>query len=360
MDTASKTLCLPVNPKLDRGKIFPVFIPFAGCPHHCIFCAQESQTGKGKQSVAKAIGEAKLAFPEFLAKTKSRLKKSPAEKTIIDIAFYGGTFTAISDTDFSLCLAFFKDCKELAGQHNITLLGRCSTRPDALHEERLAKLQAIGIDLIELGIQSFDDAVLSQSSRACTKETALTACQTVLQKGFKLGIQLMAGLPSQDEAVFLKDIETALAIMPHCMRYYPCLVPEGTPLAKLFLEEKYTPWTNEQCIHTLGYALAMAWKKRIPVIRLTVAPEQEFDMHLAAGPRHPALGSDIMGYAIYTILKDTLAKLKRPVQKICIPANFQGCVFGTKNRLKKRFSSLIPVEKIIFTKEKSDKIIISY
>lgn len=93
MNTASQTLCLAINPKLERGKIFPVFIPFAGCPHHCIFCAQESQTGAGRQSVVQAIAKAKTAFPEFLAKIKS---------PFADMAFYGGTFTAISETDFSL------------------------------------------------------------------------------------------------------------------------------------------------------------------------------------------------------------------------------------------------------------------
>lgn len=351
MDTALKTLSLVLNPKLERGKIFPIFIPFAGCPHHCIFCAQEQQTGKGKQSVAKAISEAKNAFPEFLAKIKSPL---------VDIAFYGGTFTAISDADFSLCLAFFAESKEFAKQHGITLLGRCSTRPDALHEERLNQLHAAGIDLIELGIQSFNDTVLTQSSRAYTKKTALTACETVLQNGFKLGIQLMAGLPSQDETVFLKDTETALAINPHCMRYYPCLVPEGASLAKLFFEKKYTPWANEQCIQTLGCALAMAWQAKIPVIRLTVAPEQEFDSRLVAGPRHPSLGSDIMGYAIYTLLKETLAKLEQPVQKILVPAKYQGCFFGTKNWLKKEYAELVPLGRLIFAKEQSEQIMIVY
>lgn len=359
MDTALKTLCLAVNPKLERGKIFPLFIPFAGCPHHCIFCAQDSQTGKGKQSADQAIGEAKLAFPEFLAKTKSQ-KKLPAKSPVIDMAFYGGTFTAISDNNFSLCLDFFEGCKELARQHGMKLLGRCSTRPDALHRERLKKLQAAGIDLIELGIQSFEGTVLEQSGRAYAKETALTACKTVLENGFKLGIQLMAGLPAQDEAMFLNDVETAISLTPHCMRYYPCLVPAGTDLAKLFLAKKYTPWTNEQCIQTLGYALALAWQAQIPVIRLTVAPEKEFDTHLVAGPRHPALGSDIMGYAFYTLLKDTLAKLEQPAQKIYIPAPYQGCFFGTKNWLKEEYAELVPLKKIIFTKEQSEQIKIVY
>ena len=359
MPATAKTHNIPINPKLERGTIFPVFIPFAGCPYHCIFCAQESQTGKGRQSVAKAIAEATTEFPKFITKINARAK-SLAQSPLVDIAFYGGTFTAISDTDFSLCLDFFQNCKAAAQEHGIEMLGRCSTRPDALAAERLEKLHAAGIDLIELGIQSFDDTVLAQSSRAYTKEIAVHACQSVLKNNFKLGIQLMAGLPSQDEAVFFKDAETAIALHPHCMRYYPCLVPKGTALAELFLAQQYAPWTNEQCIQTLGAALAMAWQAQIPVIRLTVAPEQEFDTQLAAGPRHPALGSDIMGYAIYTLIKYSLKTLKNPVRQIYIPAHLQGCFFGTKNWLKKEYVLHIPLEKLIFVKEKSHEIKVCY
>lgn len=363
MNDSPQTRCLDINPKLERGKIFPVFIPFAGCPHHCIFCAQESQTGKGKQDATKAIAEAERAFPKFLAN---------AQTPLIDIAFYGGTFTAISDEDFSLCLAFFEKCKKQAQQHGVTVLGRCSTRPDALpdalydalygalYKDRLNKLRSAGIDLIELGIQSFDDTVLSLSSRAYTKENAQKGCQTVLENGFKLGIQLMAGLPEQNEAVFLNDVKTALSLKPHCLRYYPCLVPEQTALAKLYRAQKYAPWTNEQCIKTLGYALAMAWKAKIPVIRLTVAPEQEFDTHLVAGPRHPALGSDIMGYALYVFLKEELAALERPAQNILIPAKYQGCFFGSKNYLKNEYAKFISLGQLTFIHEKFNKIKIYY
>lgn len=351
MQKTPKLHILNINPKLERGKIFPIFIPFAGCPHHCIFCAQERQTGTGRQSVAEAVSKAQIAFPEFLAKTKSAL---------IDIAFYGGTFTAIDEEDFFLCLDFFKSCKELAEEKGITLLGRCSTRPDALTPERLQQLKALGIDLIELGIQSFNDTVLTQSNRAYTKETAILACQTVLAQGFKLGIQLMAGLPSQNETTFLNDVNTALDETPHCMRYYPCLVPEKTPLARLFQEGKYAPWSNEQCIEALGKALALAWQADIPVIRLTVAPEQEFDTHLAAGPRHPSLGSDIQAAALYSLIRDALASHNNTAQQILIPAHLRGCLFGTRNRLKNAYANAIPLEKLIFTSEKSNKIKICY
>lgn len=360
MDFYRKTF----DAKLNRGKIFPVFIPFAGCPFQCIFCSQETQTGKGEQSVFSAIKNAGKDFPFFLEQVKNKTpRRNETQKTVIDIAFYGGTFTAVPEKDFALCLDFFKSCKKLAEPHAVTVLGRCSTRPDALTPERLEKLKNAGIDLIELGIQSFDDTVLLKSKRGYCAKQAAFACRQVLDLGFNLGIQLMAGLPAQDPNIFLNDVRKALDLTPRCLRYYPCLVPGGTGLAALFLKKEYVPWSNEMCIETLGMALHEAWLAKTPVIRLTVAPEQAFDENLLAGPRHPALGSDILSFALYILIKNAVSDLKascpqnskfplpasaRAIHKILIPARYQGCFFGTRNRHKNIYAELLPLEKFVF------------
>lgn len=329
-----------VNRKLPRGKIFPLFIPFAGCPHTCIFCAQESQTGRGKMSAAKAVAQAKNDFPLFLERCRGDL---------IDMAFYGGTFTAINEEDFRLCLDFFKDCRNLAEKQGKTLLGRCSTRPDSLYPERLKAMKEAGFDLIELGIQSFNDSVLLKSGRGYTAETAETACRTVKDSGFLLGMQLMAGLPLQTEEVFLEDVRKTFLQNPACLRCYPCLVPDGTGLAALLRRGEYAPWTNEMCIRTIGRALALAWERSIPVIRLCVAPEQEFDKNLAAGPRSPSLGSDIMAYALYLTIKESIAAMPS-AQKVILDTSWQGCLFGTKNFLKEKYAALMPLQNITLAK----------
>lgn len=360
MDFYRKTF----DAKLNRGKIFPVFIPFAGCPFQCIFCSQETQTGKGEQSVFSAIKNAGKDFPFFLEQVKNKTpRRNETQETVIDIAFYGGTFTAVPEKDFALCLDFFKSCKKLAEPHAVTVLGRCSTRPDALDPERLEKLKNAGIDLIELGIQSFDDTVLLKSKRGYCAKQAAFACRQVLDLGFNLGIQLMAGLPAQDPNIFLNDVRKALDLTPRCLRYYPCLVPGGTGLAALFLKKEYVPWSNEMCIETLGMALHEAWLAKTPVIRLTVAPEQAFDENLLAGPRHPALGSDILSFALYILIKNAVSDLKascpqnskfplpasaRAIHKILIPARYQGCFFGTRNRNKNIYAELLPLEKFVF------------
>lgn len=339
-------LVKPVNAKLKRGKIFPLFIPFAGCPFHCIFCAQERQTGTGRQSVREAAEKAGKDFGEFV-------KKCPSQT--VDIAFYGGTFTAVPEEDFRLCLDFFRTCRLLGEKLGIRVTGRCSTRPDCLSPSRLESLQNAGIDLIELGIQSFSDTVLAQSKRGYTSETAENACKTVKNAGFKLGIQLMAGLPGQTADIFISDAAEALRLSPDCLRYYPCLVPAKTPLALLYGQKLYTPWSDKTCIETLGTALAMAWEKQIPVIRLSVAPEKGFDETLLAGPRHPSLGSDIQSYALYTIIAETLA-LHPAINTVRLPLNFKSSLFGTKKWLREKYSQKIPLSQLLFEKNLTNKI----
>lgn len=333
---------IPLGTAHQRGKIFPIFIPFLGCPFRCIFCSQEKQTGTKNTALEQILLNKKQEFLEFLEKRTYPL---------IDIAFYGGTFTALPEKDFFLCLDFFKFCKEQAENKGIVLQGRCSTRPDSLdNNHALTILKEYGINLIELGIQSFNDRVLFASKRGYDSHTAQRACTKVLLNGYELGIQLMAGLPMQDTAVFLADVQKALSLNPHCLRYYPCLVPQGTQLAELYLQGKYQTWNNEETVNIVGEALALAWEKHIPVIRLSVAPEMEFDKTILAGARSPSLGSAIMGKALFLSVQKKICSKASKDQKIYlnVPKKTQGFLFGEKNILKKEWEKLFPLKHIHF------------
>ena len=323
-----------------RGKIFPIFIPFLGCPFRCIFCSQEKQTGTQNKALVQILDEKKQDFLQFIENTKEK---------IIDIAFYGGTFTALSKQDFFHCLDFFLFCKENAYKKNIFLQGRCSTRPDCLNNNQaLILLKEYGINLIELGIQSFNNNVLLASKRGYDTQIAQKACEDILTSGYELGIQLMAGLPNQTTNIFLNDVQKALSLKPHCLRYYPCLVPQGTKLAELYLQGKYQTWNYEQTVDTLGEALALAWQKRIPVIRLSVAPEQEFDKMILAGVRSPSLGSAIMGKALLlsTQKKINSFNYEKKILFLNVPKKTQGFLFGERNILKSEWEKILPLTHI--------------
>ena len=198
--------------------VFPVFLPFSGCPVRCVFCAQDRQTGCAPRQAADALAVAGRQLRE----RAGRAHPAP------ELAFYGGTFTALPPEDFAACLIFAR-----MARHEGLICGlRCSTRPDRLATDRLAALREAGCACVELGVHSFADDALRQSRRGYDGETARAACAAVRAAGMRVGVQLMPGMPGSRPARFLEDVRLALELGAACLRFYPCLVLEGTELIK--------------------------------------------------------------------------------------------------------------------------------
>ena len=135
----------------------------------------------------------------------------------IELAFYGGTFTALPERLQMECLALAMQAKE----KGIVCRVRCSTRPDTLRPDRLQALRHAGLDLVELGIQSFHTEALLEVQRGYNGDTAREGCRLIKESGLKLGIQLLPGMPGSTPQRFSEDVEEALAFSPSCLRFYP-------------------------------------------------------------------------------------------------------------------------------------------
>ena len=136
-----------------RRRILPVFIPHMGCPHACVFCNQHKITAAPGSTV-----------PVEPLEELDRLLNLPLDGTERELAFYGGSFTAIP---LSQQLAFLEPAAKALADGRISSI-RLSTRPDAVDSETLARLSAYGVSTVELGAQSMRDEVLVQSGRGVT------------------------------------------------------------------------------------------------------------------------------------------------------------------------------------------------
>ena len=70
-----------------------------------------------------------------------------------ELAFYGGSFTAIAP---SLQEALLGAAAALVEKGAVSRI-RLSTRPDALDDNVLARLAYYGVDTVEIGVQSLDE-----------------------------------------------------------------------------------------------------------------------------------------------------------------------------------------------------------
>lgn len=308
-----------------RNRVWPVFLPFAGCRTRCVYCAQTLQTGTPHRPLAEAHRTLAQDLSAALASGTAPL----------ELAFYGGTFTALPDPWPERFLALADEFRQ-AGL--ITRI-RCSTRPDAVSPESLARLKSQGLSLVELGIQSFDDAVLEASRRGYSGEEARNACATVRDAGLGLGIQLLPGLPARGRLCMSgetleKDAEAAAGERPECVRLYPCLVIRGTELARMYQAGVYEPWSLDDAVRRTAGAVRTFWAAGIPVIRTGLAQEEGLAEGIVAGPWHEAFGARVRARVLLEYVREILSGEggAEPLQ-LRVPRRVRGEIFGHRNEL---------------------------
>ena len=106
-----------------------------------------------------------------------------------EIAFFGGSFTGISEKKQNEYLSIAKKYIESKNVKSI----RLSTRPDYISKDTVKRLFEYGVRNIELGAQSMDEEVLILAKRGHTKEDVEKACKLINEFGFELGVQMMVG-----------------------------------------------------------------------------------------------------------------------------------------------------------------------
>lgn len=356
--------CAPAATTRRRPRILPVFLPFAGCPTRCVFCAQDVQTGQrgGANSIAHALDQAEVRLehearlrqktttggtpgPPALPASDTAAAAPPREDSPspLEIAFYGGTFTLLPEADRAACL-------ELAArwrQRGVVCRVRCSTRPDAVTERGLTALRTAGMDCVELGVQSFDDAALAAASRGYAGAVARDACAMVADAGLELGVQLMPGMPGVTPEVFRADVCTALlpdadgaTPLAAFLRFYPCLVLRGTPLAERWRSGNYIPWTLDTTVDALAEGLLAAWARGVAVVRMGLSPEDGLDDAVLAGPVHPALGQLAKAEALRRHVAAHLARLPGPPVRLGVPRRLRGLLWGHANGLVDAYAAM--------------------
>lgn len=215
--------------------------------------------------------------------TALRTKKVPAKQA--EIAFFGGSFTALPRQDMVTLLQAAYPFVKRGDFGGI----RLSTRPDAIDEEVLELLLSFGVTAVELGAQSMDDTVLRESRRGHTAAQVERAAELIKQSGISLGLQMMTGLPADTDEKAFQTARRLADLQPDTVRIYPTLVMEHTELATRFQNGEYAPQTLDEAIALCARLLCFFEEERgIPVIRLGLHAEQEMDRHCLASPFHPA------------------------------------------------------------------------
>jgi oxygen-independent coproporphyrinogen-3 oxidase len=131
--------------------------------------------------------------------------------------------------------------------------------PDDLNPASLATWKSLGIDRLSLGIQSFQDEILTAYNRAHNAKQAKQAIHLARTAGFeKFSIDLIYGYPHANHDFWKKDLEEALKLDPGHLSAYSLTIEPKTTLGNWAKKGKFTPaeeefvaqqfeWLQEQC-----------------------------------------------------------------------------------------------------------------
>lgn len=293
--------------------IIPIFVPHLGCPNDCIFCNQKSISGQKKNMTKE---EAKNIIDNYL----NNLNDSDA---LIEIAFFGGSFTAINENLqnelLELAYTYVKEGKV----ESI----RISTRPDCIDKNILKRLKKYKVKTIELGVQSANDFVLKRANRGHTFEDVKKASKLIRWYGFRLGHQMMVGLPESTRQDEINTAKALIKLKPKMVRIYPVLVVKNTKLEKEFENGIYKALPLPQAVETCKQLVRMFSDKNIDIIRVGLQNTDEISdpssekSEVVAGPYHPAFRQLVESGLWYDAIVEKIKKLNVKVKEVQVTVN---------------------------------------
>jgi oxygen-independent coproporphyrinogen III oxidase len=188
-------------------------IPF--CKKKCPYCGFYSVT------------DLNLAVPfiKALMKEMGIIELPPIP--VDTIYFGGGTPSLLDVCDIQTLLDEIGRRFQTADEVEITL----EANPGTVTLEKLVEYKQAGINRLNLGVQSFCDAMLRFLGRIHNSGQALEAFHMARAAGFQnIGMDLIYGIPGQTPDLWRADLKQAVALCPEHLSCYMLTYEPGTPL----------------------------------------------------------------------------------------------------------------------------------
>ena len=196
-----------------------IHIPF--CINKCDYCSFYS-IPVSDNSIIDSYIKALLREIDFITKSHTRI-------SVDTVYFGGGTPSLLHPKQIMTVLNFIRERFALESDSEITI----EMNPGGINHDQLSGYIDAGINRIVLGIQSLNENLRKNIGRRGNINTADIEL-FFSNKGYVKCIDIMAGLPGENEAMLLKDLETIALYRPEHVSLYLLSVDEGTALGMRF------------------------------------------------------------------------------------------------------------------------------
>ncbi len=210
-----KTVLLKKNERdMNEAVNLYMHIPYCtGKCKFCYFCCYELSKSPIRRS----------DYVKMLCKEIELINKNYGEMKVKSIHFGGGTPTTLSDADFNAIFKALNDNMKLEKDIEIT----CESSPETLTSSKLDSLYKLGVNRLNIGIQTLDDSILKYVNRRHDSKQALNAMDLAHKHGFSnVNVDLIYGLPEQSLETWGNDLKKitergAQSISTYRLRVHP-------------------------------------------------------------------------------------------------------------------------------------------
>ncbi len=197
-----------------------LYVHFPWCVRKCAYCDFNSYAVRDT-----------FAEDAYVAALHTDLETQATEvsaREVTSIFLGGGTPSLFSPRAIGEVLTVARERLQLAEGVEVTL----EANPGTIERGRFAEYRAAGITRVSLGAQSFDAGRLAALGRIHSPDETRRAAEELHAAGLEnFNLDLMYGLPEQDAAGAVRDIEAALALAPAHLSHYQLTLEPGTPFA---------------------------------------------------------------------------------------------------------------------------------
>ncbi len=263
--------------------ILPIFLPHFGCEKRCIYCDQTYITEKEDYDLTR-----------YVCDLTDKIKEP------FEVALYGGDIFGAKKEELEKILKILKPLIERSKGM------RVSSRPLVSRKgfsEILELLKDHRLNVVELGIPTFNDSILRFLKRGHTVKDLEETYRYLESRGIKVALQLMVGLPKETEMDIKETVRNVLRLKPHYIRIYPLVVIRGTPLAEMVASEKVRLVSFEEAVRRAAYIYASAKKNGIDVLKIGLTDNRSLRENVKGGFYHPSFGYIVRCYIFLSVLK---------------------------------------------------------
>lgn len=196
-----------------------LYIHFPWCVRKCPYCDFNSHAPRGEIPFADwgraVVADLEAALPQVEG------------RSVRSVFVGGGTPSLLPVENLETLLGALRARLPFEDGAEITL----EANPGAVEIARFRAMRAAGVDRLSLGIQSFDDEMLTRLGRIHDGREARRAVEGALAHFDRVNLDLIHALPGQTPDMALDDVETALGFgVGHLSCYHLTLEP-NTPFA---------------------------------------------------------------------------------------------------------------------------------